>query len=487
MGADILPFRRPDDPAEPSPLVDLLAERAVLASCLLAQEPDPERPDGLRWSRWAYDAAAALLGPGDFHDPSHALVFAAMAAIVGREEPLDLVTLAAELTRMRRINAIGGVQFLGDLTDFLPTPAHVDTHIALVATRASSRRMRDAARRFADELDRGSDPWELRDRLVGMLTSTDAPQGRELDLGTIVDEYLAGWERAGAEGTSSDGAVPTGIPCFDSLVRLRPGKLTMLGALPGVGKSALALQASLSIAASLGTVLFVTAEMGPTEIMQRALAVLSGVDYSRIQRSTFTIPESQQVMAAMHTLRALPLRIEEVRSRQFTEAAGAIVRHARRERVRLVVIDHLHELHTRGHASRREGIEWIVSQVKSLARQTDVPFLMLGALNRNMGADKLYREPRASDFRESAMIESVADTVVLLHWEYQHRTQRYAEHELPPRHDRRVIVPKNRGGATGEETITFQPTQQRFFDPRQPPSAPMDAYDDFPRGADDGY
>jgi replicative DNA helicase len=244
-----------DEGSSVPPLADLAAERAVLGSVLLEND--------------ALGRVMALgLCAGDFQIPAHGLVFEGMVALAARQVPIDVITLAGELRGRDRLNAIGGAHYLGELTDQIPTTAHVVQHARILMDRARAARVMAslgtamARLRNHEPLD-GAVALELEQCLV-----TEQRRAPLVAIQGALDELVESWQRP-------EGVVSSGIQRLDGLLGggIRPGDMIGVVGAAGGGKSAFVGQIALDAARNGATVVYASVEMPPAELVARWLAL----------------------------------------------------------------------------------------------------------------------------------------------------------------------------------------------------------------------
>ena len=395
-----------DDAPSLPPIADLQAERAVLAAVLL---------DNASW--WLMVDRVAV---ADFYDPRHALLWDIVGTIIGRREPVDVVTVVAELRARDRLNTVGGAQYIGELTDEIPTLSHCETHARIVrdlarvrAIEEAGREVAAAARSYGGNADEYA-AWAL----AKVQKAAEGPTGDEAC--TVADAV----ELAFSDDEEAVGA-PTAhwhIPTLEYVTGgLSPGQLILLGARPGVGKTALALEESIEGSAD-GGVLVAIMEAQRVEVAQRMVSRLSGVELSRWKRPADRkrlATHEPEAWAALTRARA-DLHERGIvildAGRQTVASIHANARKMRsRGRLALVVVDYLQLLQDpaglgKG-ANREQAVAANARALKLMAMELGVPVLALSQLNRE-AEDAV---PTLAMLRESGSLEQDANTVLFLY------------------------------------------------------------------------
>lgn len=445
------PARRRPAPAEGRvPPHDLAAEESLLGAMLL--------------SAAAIADAAVAVRAEDFYKPAHGHVFDAATALYARGEPVDPVTVADELRRAGQLDAIGGPAVLLSLQANTPAVSSAGRYGAIVAEHATRRRLIWAAGEVAEV---GYDPT------VGAAAAVDAAEAAVFAVATsrgtqaVVPAarlFEAGLDHLEALAARDGGltGVPTGHRDLDEvLLGLQPSSLVVVGARPGVGKTAFALNlaASAAVEARLPVVFF-SLEMSHLELFQRLVASQARVDLARLRRGALTEADWPRIGSAVGRVGAAPLYFDDTATLGLLELRSkARQLKARLGDLGLVVVDYLQLLAGRpgGAENRQLEVSEFSRGLKVLARELEVPVVALSQLSRNLElrADK---RPVLADLRESGSIEADADVVLFLY-----RDDLYHP-DSPDRGTAEVIVAKHRNGPLATVKLAWLGHQARHAD-----------------------
>lgn len=431
------------------PPQNLEAECGVLGSILLDNAALP--------------TVLSFLEAGDFYRASHQILFGGIRDLAGRGEPVDPLTLAAELERRGLLGQVGGHDTFRRLLEGVPHAANAGYYAQIVREKALSRRLVEAAQEILVECysndHTAEELLESAERKVFALGAARSGPS-ERPIGELAAEALARIER---RYRNEYAGLAIGLRDFDHLTDgLSPGSVVVLAARPSMGKTALALQVAQFAAVACGVpTLFVSLEMTGLELAERLLIGLARVDGCRVRHGQLTEAHLAALRASCGTLRECPhFAIDDSPGRTLTQVAAAARRLKARSGLGLVVIDYLQLLSPGGEigpkASRQEQVADLSRRLKILARELDVPVLALSQLNREAERRKDNR-PLMSDLRESGALEQDADMVLLLH-----RPEYYDPNDQPGVAE--LIVAKNRNGATGTVRLAFQRHLMRFED-----------------------
>lgn len=244
--------------------------------------------------------------------------------------------------------------------------------------------------------------------------------------------------------------LPVGMSCIDDACGgLFPGELTIVGARPSIGKTALGLELTARMVESGSRVLFVSLEMTGQQLAHRFLCRETGLPVKKIQSASLNVDELAKLMEAKYRLKQLPFRAFCT----STATIGRIHSRARllraREGLDAVIVDYLALISYPGRLSQYERVTNISRELKQMAMALNVPLVVLSQLNRD--SEKASRMPTLSDLRDSGSIEQDADNVWLLH-----REDRAAA-------ESKLIIAKQRQGAVGTLDLRFEPNTMRFY------------------------
>jgi replicative DNA helicase len=434
---------------ERTPPQNVEAEQSVLGGMLISKD--------------AIADVIEVLRPGDFYRPAHQVIYEAAVDLYGRGEPVDQITVAAELTRQGAMQRAGGAAYLIDLAGFVPTAASAGYYAKIVAEQAILRRLVEAGTRIAQlgYAGGGGDVDDIVDRAQQAIFDVTERRTSEdyIRLEDVMQPTLDEIEAIGSRGGALHG-VPTGFKDLDALTNgLHPGQLVIVAARPAIGKSTLALD--MARAAAIGhdqaAVLF-SLEMSKHEITVRLLSAEARVPLQNMRTGRMTDDDWSRLARRMGEVAAAPLFIDDSANLTMAEIRAKARRLRQRHHLRLVVVDYLQLMAApRRVENRQQEVSEISRSMKLLAKELDVPVVVLSQLNRGPEA-RADRKPQLSDLRESGAIEQDADLVILLYREDAHdkESARAGEADL--------IVAKHRNGPTSVVTVAFQGHYSRFID-----------------------
>ena len=438
---------------------NLEAEEAVIGSLLI---------DGECFSR-----VAPVLQPGDFYRERNQLCFAAAQALFQRDQAIDQLTLAGELQRTERLDAVGGMAYLSHLVSITPTSAHSEEYAEIVSRTSTMRRLIDAAARISALGYNDTDDVDatLRQAEDALFAVRGAGQTRGfIPLRQIYDQYLQ--DRAGVAEPLLDagGPVMSGYADLDELLGgIQRSDMVILGARPSLGKSTLALNICLNAARNGSTAGIFSLEMSREQLGMRILSSEAEVDSHRLRLDLTTFAEQQRIIDAIGQLSDLPVYIDDTPYQGMVEMRSKARRLSLEQGLDLLVVDYLQlvEGPRRGGygANRVQEISEISRSLKAMARDLGVALIACSQLSRLVENRPSHR-PLLSDLRDSGSIEQDADVVMFIHREDVYTSEEEWEQQRPgqpyPKNIADIIVAKHRNGPTGNIQLEFRDNLVRF-------------------------
>ncbi len=431
------------------------AERGVLGGIL--RDPD------------TLPTVQQIIVADNFYFDAHQKIYQAICELSNEGQPLDLVLLHDKLRKNKQLEDVGGVMYLTELWEAVPTGANAEYHAKLVRDTAMVRGLIHAGNEILrDAYDRTQSADELvaqAERKI-MDIAKSSMVGETKTLYEVVGEAFNRIDsRAGKESLSISG-IATGYVELDNITAgLQNSELVIIAARPSVGKTSVALNIVRNIVTERDAhgqspvVLFFSLEMARIELAERLLCCQSRVDSHKVRKGHLSSDDIQKLMDAGDVLRRARLYIDDTPSRTMIQIGASARRlskkHERDGGLKLVVIDYLQLIEPENRRDpRQEQVAQISRRLKFLARDLHIPVIALAQVNR-ASEDRQDHKPRLSDLRESGSIEQDADTVMMLH--------------RPGKFDGaqednilEVIIAKQRNGPTGEITLTWLKECNRY-------------------------
>ena len=426
------------------------AERAVLGSILLL-------PD-------CCDDVALVLKPDDFYDPAHQRLFAHMLATHDAGKKIDITLLVERLRSAGELELVGGVPYLAEISQAVPTAANAVYYSEIVRDKATLR----ALIHTGTDIVRESYDESVEARL--MLSRAEEKVFAILDhrgvgqLNNITDILHNAMKRIDARMKNDQAldGVETGFSDLDQLTGgMHNSELIIIAARPSMGKTAFAMNMAEHAAIDRKvTTLFVSLEMSSLELADRLLCSRAKINGNHLRNGTITNDERRKLLEKTGEISEAPLFVDDSPSRTMTEIAATARRLKRRNNLGLIVIDYLQLIEPdNARDPRQEQVARIARRLKGLARELKVPVICLAQLNRQTEASKENR-PRLSHLRESGAIEQDADVVMFVHREEYYATNEDDRARVAGQAD--IIVSKQRNGPIGDIKLCWLKQYTRF-------------------------
>lgn len=417
----------------------------------------------------------------DFYKPANGIIFDAMLELYEANTALDVVQLNQMLADRDVLDAVGGVEYLVELANAVPSAANAMHYARLVREKATVRRLIDAAGEILYDAYHNADEsqaiLEKAEQTIFRIAE-QTEQAQVESLHDLIKQTMAILEAN--EGKQLTG-VPTGFAEVDEMTSgLQRGEMVIIAARPSMGKTALALNIAEHMALRGQPIGMFSLEMGKQQLVQRMLAARSGIDSQRLRRNMLRPDDYRALMGACDELLDAPVYIDDTPGLSMMQLRAKARRMAQKHEIGCVIIDYLQLMSSgRRVESRQLEVSEISRSIKAMARELNVPVVCLSQLNRAAEQREGHR-PRMSDLRESGSIEQDADVVAMLHREeYYHQSDPNWIDENPEKKGvAELIIAKQRNGPTGTVRLTWVESSTRFKDysPAQPPAG----YDESP-------
>lgn len=433
------------------PPQDIDAEKSVLGAILLSDSVFPEILERVKYT--------------DFYEKTHQNIFYAMTILYNSHRPIDLQTLTSELRSQKTLKSVGGAPYLAELTNFVPTASHAEAYADLIANAATRRKLIKAS---TDMITAAyDDPGEVTE-LLGKAERTlfeVSDKAVKTDYIPMSSVLVQTFERL-EELHRNKGALrglKTGFVDLDKKIAgFQKGTLNIIGARPAMGKTTFAQNLAYNMATINNKhVLFYTMEMAATEIVERIIADISGIDSWKLRTGNFTEEDFIKITNALAEMDDTRILFDDTSNMNILELRNKARRAAHECDLGAIVIDYLQLLNgtDRYAGNRVQEVTEISRGLKTLARELNVPVIALAQLSRNVtGRDD--PRPILSDLRESGSIEQDADLVMFLHRpDYYHQNEDdYVETNITE-----LLIEKHRQGPTGRIDLYFDKEHLRFM------------------------
>ncbi len=399
----------------------------------------------------------------DFYEDRHKRIYQAVAQLYDKHSPIDVLTLADQLRSSGFLDLVGGPSYLTELTNFVPTAAHVERYADIVAQKALRRRLISASQEIVGlGYDESKGLNELIEEAESRLFDVSQRHIKQdiASLETILSESFERLDELHKDKGKIRG-VPTGFKDLDGvLAGFQRSDLFVLAARPSMGKTALAINLARNIATkSQMPVLVFSLEMSKEQLVDRMLSMESGVDAWALRTGNLSDSDFEKIGLAMGTLSEAPIYIDDTPGITVSDLRTKARREAHQRQLGLIIVDYL-QLMSGGSRFGNEGnrvqeISEISRGLKSIARELNVPLMALSQLSRSVES-RSPQIPQLQDLRESGSIEQDADVVAFI----------YREDYYNPDTERKnitdILIKKHRNGPTDNVELYFDRNKQLF-------------------------
>ncbi|MGI5997604.1 MAG: replicative DNA helicase [Lutispora sp.] len=427
---------------------NLEAEQSVLGAMLLDKE--------------AISAASEILKGDDFYREVHKEIFEAIIDIYNDNNPVDLITLTEKLKGRNTLEAVGGITYLTQLMNIVPTTSNIDQYVKIVEEKSLLRKLIKSSNEIISKCyDNPEDPIEVVDQAeksIFDISLSKSSQGfvpikqiLTTNFDRIEELYLNKGKITG---------IPTGFVDLDQkLSGLQRSDLILIAARPSMGKSALMMNLvqHAAVRENIPVAIF-SLEMSKEQLSQRLLCAEALIDAHRLRTGDITEDEWIKLARAMGVLADKPIFIDDTPAISITEMRAKCRRLKIEHGLGLIAIDYLQLMSgSSKYDSRQQEVSDISRSLKALARELDVPVVALSQLSRapEMRAD---HRPILSDLRESGAIEQDADVVIFLY------RDEYYHPDTEKKNIGEVIIAKQRNGPTGVVELVWLGQFTKFAD-----------------------
>ncbi len=402
-----------------------------------------------------------FLHPEDFYRENNGQVYRAALDLFAAGEPIDNVTLAAQLQTMGMLDRIGGRTQLASMQSAVPTAANIEYYGRIVKEKAYKRRLISAGSNIAgfgydDSVEAEEAINQAQSLVFGVADDRD-----QRELARLYDLLGPAMERISLQMESGQGVI--GVPSgFHDLDRMTGGfkdsDLIIVAGRPSMGKTSLALNIALHAALeSKKAIAIFSLEMSKEQLTERLLTEQAQIDAQRLHRGQLSEAEYDRVSNALGPLGEAAIYIDDTPAMDELTLQLKARQAKMRHNIDLIVVDYLQLMHgrSRGDDNRVQEVSSISRALKGLARELRIPVIAISQLSR-APEQRPDKRPILSDLRESGAIEQDSDVVMFLY-----RPEYYKSEERPGIAE--VIIAKHRNGPTGTIELKFRRDHTRFY------------------------
>ena len=425
--------------------------------------------------------AIDTLTPNDFYNQKqNAVIFKALKSLYLRDIEVDFVALVNELTSMKALDSIGGTDYLYNVAEITLSANDASYHLKMVRDYSIIRTLfkttDDLKNNYLSKPSSGDISDFLEDYTNKVVSITrNRATGDFVDLSNIVSNINRKIENRYRQKDKNDvTGLETGYKILNSMINgWQNGSIYILAARPSVGKTALALNFLWQVAyLTKKTVVLFSVEMNAEQIVERILSLVSSVPSRKFRNGNITDRDLLVLSEAEERINNTKILIDDTSGIKIGDIRTKLTKLKERDpNLGFIVIDYLGLIRlSNPHINNKENIDDIMRTIKSIARDLDLPILLLSQLSRDN--EKGKRQPMLSDLRDSGSIEQDADVVMLLHRDSYQKAKQVNQNTIEENDANdfsnndtiHVNVAKNRQGITGEFSLSFLMNLSKFVE-----------------------
>ncbi len=432
------------------PPQNIEAEQSVLGAIIFDNEALPK--------------ALEMLAVDDFYRESHRRLYDAMLELFNKNQPIDIITITDHLRKTNGLDAVGGITYLSNLANSIPTSANIRYHAKIVREKELLRALIQTATHistkvYEDDLE-ADDMVDYAEKVIFDIADKRT-KASFTTMKDVVKDTFKMIEHLYDKKEAITG-VPSGFKDLDELTAgFQPGELIIIGGRPGMGKTAFALNVAQHVGIEMNEPVAVfSLEMSKEQLAMRMLCAESMVDSSLVRKGFINRQDWPKLTSAAGRLSEAPIFIDDSSALTVLEIRAKSRRLKLEHRgLSLVVVDYLQLMRSRGTFERREQeISEISRSLKALAKELKIPVIALSQLNRAV-EQRSGNKPTLADIRESGAIEQDADVIIFIYKDSDQVRSNPAVRNVV-----KIDIAKQRNGPTGSINLTFLSNCTKFVD-----------------------
>lgn len=410
-----------------------------------------------------------ILPPDCFYKDAHRIIYGAIRRLFEKSQPIDLLTVSAELRSSGELEQIGGPYYLTQLTRPVASAANIEYHARIVLQKHIQRELiRISGETLRDAYNETSDVFDLLDKAEKNLF--DVAQGNirsnYAEMKDLVSQSIIQIEHARRQESGITG-IPSGFAALDQVTSgWQKSDLVVIAARPGMGKTAfvLSLARNAAVLAKKPVAVF-SLEMSAVQLSMRLISAETELAADKLRKGALKDHEWEQLNSLVKNISEAPLYIDDTPALSIFDLRSKCRRLKVQHNIELIIIDYIQlmraEIDSRS-GNREQEISLISRSLKSIAKELNVPVIAISQLNRSVEA-RLTKRPQLSDLRESGAIEQDADMVCFIYRpEYYNLTE--DEEGNPTAGVAEIIIAKHRNGALKDVKVRFIDKLAKFVE-----------------------
>ncbi|WP_310378196.1 replicative DNA helicase [Flavobacterium sp.] len=409
------------------------------------------------------DEVIDILQPDAFYKEAHKFIFEAIVQLFTDTQPIDLLTVSAQLRKNAKLDLAGGDYYLIQLTQKISSSAHIEFHSRIILQKYIQRSLiRISSDIIEESYDETTDVFDLLDKAESKLyevTQGNIKRSSETAQSLVLQAKKRIEEIAKQEGLSG---VATGFDKLDKITSgWQPSDLIIIAARPGMGKTAFVLSMARNIAidSKLPVALF-SLEMSSVQLITRLISSETGLSSEKLRTGKLEKHEWEQLSVKVKNLEKAPLFIDDSPSLSIFDLRAKARRLASQHGIKLIIVDYLQLMtaggNGKGAGNREQEISTISRNLKALAKELSIPVIALSQLSRAVETRGSSKRPLLSDLRESGAIEQDADIVSFIYRPEYYKIDEWDDDEQSPTAGQaEFIIAKHRNGSLESIRLKF--------------------------------
>lgn len=404
--------------------------------------------------------------PEDFYQIRHQILFKTILELTEENKPIDITTVTTKLKNKNQFLEVGGLEYLIEISEMVPTTANIETYVEIVKEKAVARKLIDTANQIAQRATNGDisldDLLDDAEKKI-MLVARNRSASDFKDLKNVLQDVFDKIKILSEKGADITG-LRTGFAGLDSLtLGLQKEDLIILAARPSMGKTAFVLNIAKNVAKynnDPGIAIF-SLEMSAEQLAHRLLTSEAQIEAQKLRKGKLDSSELSRLLVASDALSQLHIYIDDTPGLKVSEVRAKCRKliQTKDNRLGLIIIDYLQLLtgSDKNSGNRVQEVAEISRTLKEIAREFKVPVLACAQLSRQVESRE-DKKPIMADLRESGSIEQDADIVAFLYRDDYYHKDSHRQGQVD------IIFAKHRHGPTGEITLFFNRTCSSFTD-----------------------
>lgn len=408
------------------------------------------------------DEVIDILHPDSFYKEAHKYIYEAIVKLFETSEPIDLLTVSAQLRKDDKLDRVGGDFYLIQLTKKVASSAHIEFHARIILQKFIQRQLIKISREIIEQAyEETTDVFDLLDHAEAKIyevTQGNIKKSSETAQNLVIQAKKKIEEISNKKGLSG---ISSGFDKLDKLTSgWQPSDLIIIAARPGMGKTAFVLSMARNIAVNSDTpVAFFSLEMSSVQLITRLISSETGLSSEKLRTGRLEKHEWEQLNVKVKGLEKAPIYIDDTPSLSIFDLRAKARRLASQYGIKLIIVDYL-QLMTSGGSqkggNREQEISTISRNLKALAKELDVPIVAISQLSRAVETRGGSKRPLLSDLRESGAIEQDADIVSFIYRPEYYKIEEWDDEERSPTQGQaEFIVAKHRNGGLDNIRLKF--------------------------------